>query len=203
MDFDFLVGKTPVRLEDSAGPSHLVNDGEGGRVQSAGKGGNYMRRLIALTIAIALALPLIVGFRPRARTAPTTAPPPTWPSGWPPSRSSTSSSGPLSPRAPPSWSITRCPCTGRCPMYREVPVYRDPPVYRGAPVYRNGYGYRRVAPRPYGPAYQRVLPYPHGRYELRGDGHRDYGWVWIPNGRYPRPPSRLFPVPVPSVIAGR
>lgn len=140
-----------------------------------------MRRLIALTVAIALALPMILAFGPTPARADNGA--------------ATSVALGLAAFAVFSQLLGPRPVQAEYhpePVYhREGPVYREGP-YRDGPGYGRGHGYRRVPAYPHG--YPRVVPYPHGRYERRGDGYHGR-WVWIPYGRYPAPPVPHFPHP--------
>lgn len=134
-----------------------------------------MRRLIALTVAIALALPVIIAFGPTPARA----------------DNGTATNVALGLAAFAVFNQLLGPRPVQV-EYRPAPVYHgQPPVYREGPGYAGygrGYGYRRV------PGYPRVVPYPHGRYELRGDGYHGR-WVWIPYGRHPAPPLPHFPPP--------
>lgn len=131
-----------------------------------------MRRLIALTVAIALALPVIIAFGPTPARA----------------DNGTATNVALGLAAFAVFNQLLGPRPVQV-EYRPAPVYHgQPPVYREGPGYGRGYGYRRV------PGYPRVVPYPHGRYELRGDGYHGR-WVWIPYGRHPAPPLPHFPPP--------
>lgn len=148
-----------------------------------------MRRLIALTVAIALALPMIIAFGPAPARA----------------DNGTAANVALGLAA---FAVFN-QLVGPRPVqveYRPEPVYRgyrepgyyepgyyEPgyyePGYREYPGYGRGQGYRRV------PGYPRVVPYPHGRYEFRDDGYRHGRWIWIPFGRFPAPPVPHFPLP--------
>jgi hypothetical protein len=110
-----------------------------------------MRRFIALTAALALALPLVFGFgaspaRAEGNTAANVA------LGLAAFAVFHQLFAPVivAPAPPPV--IVR-----PAPVYREVPVYRDVPVYRTVPVY------------PSGPRF-RTAHYPHGRPDPRGHG---------------------------------
>ena len=142
-----------------------------------------MRRLIALTVTIALALPVIIAFGPTPARA----------------DNGTATNVALGLAAFAVFNQLLGPRPVQV-EYRPAPVYhRDSLVYRGGPGYREGpgygrgNGYRRVPGYPHG--YQRVVPYPHGRYEFRDDGRRNGRWVWIPYGRHPAPPVPHFPPP--------
>jgi hypothetical protein len=137
-----------------------------------------MRRLIALTVAIALALPMIIAFGPAPARA----------------DNGTATNVALGLAAfavfnqllgPRPVQVEYRP---EAVYRREGPVYREP-WYREAPGYGRGHGYRRV------PGHPRVVPYPHGRYEFRDDGYRPGRWVWIPYGRHLAPPVPHFPRP--------
>ena len=129
-----------------------------------------MRRLIALTVAIALALPVIIAFGPTPARA----------------DNGTATNVALGLAAFAVFNQLLGPRPVQV-EYRPTPVYHgQPPVYREGPGYGRGHGYRRV------PGYPRVVPYPHGRYELRGDGYHGR-WVWIPYRRHPAPPIPHFP----------
>jgi len=135
-----------------------------------------MRRLIALTVAIALALPMIIAFGPAPARA----------------DNGTATNVALGLAAFAVFNQLLGPRPVQVeyrpePVYhREGPVYRDP-GYREWPGYGRGQGYRRV------PGYPRVVPYSHGRYEFRDDGYRHGRWVWIPYERFPAPPVPHFP----------
>jgi hypothetical protein len=134
-----------------------------------------MRRLIALTVAIALALPMIIAFGPAPARA----------------DNGTATNVALGLAAFAVFNQLLGPRPVQVeyrpePVYRQGPVYRDP-GYREVPAYGRGQGYRRV------PAYPRVVPYAHGRYEFRDEGYRQGRWVWIPYGRFPAPPVPHFP----------
>ena len=135
-----------------------------------------MRRLIALTVAIALALPMIIAFGPAPARA----------------DNGTATNVALGLAAFAVFNQLLGPGPRAVQVdYRPEPVYRGGPVYRD-PGYREGYGrgqgYRRV------PGHPRVVPYPHGRYEHRGDGYHGR-WVWIPSGRHHGRPIPLPPPP--------
>jgi hypothetical protein len=146
-----------------------------------------MRRLIALSLALALVLPLSIGF---AHT---------------PARADGDTATNVAlglaafavfnqlfaPRiVPPPAPVVVPPA----PVYRDVPAYREVHVYRDVPAYRPGHGYRKVYPsRPH--EYRRVIPYPHGRYELRGDVHHGHRWVWVQRGHFAAPPVPPLPPP--------
>jgi hypothetical protein len=131
-----------------------------------------MRRLMAVTVAIALALPVIIAFGPTPARA----------------ENGTATNVALGLAAFAVFNQLLGPRPVQV-EYRPAPVYHgQPPVYREGPGYGRGHGYRRV------PGYPRVVPYPHGRYELRGDGYHGR-WVWIPYGRHPAPPLPHFPPP--------
>jgi hypothetical protein len=142
-----------------------------------------MRRLIALTVAIALALPMIIAFGPAPARA----------------DNGTATNVALGLAAFAVFNQLLGPRPVQVeyrpeavyrpePAYRQGPVYREP-WYREGPGYGRGQGYRRV------PGHPRVVPYPHGRYEFRDDGYRQGRWVWIPYGRHPAPPVPHFPLP--------
>ena len=141
-----------------------------------------MRRLIALTVAIALALPVIIAFGPTPARA----------------DNGTATNVALGLAAFAVFNQLLGPRPVQV-EYRPAlvyhgpaPVYREGPGYRQWPGYGSGHGYRRVPAYPHG--YPRVVPYPQGRYELRGDGSHGR-WVWIPYGRHPAPPLPHFPPP--------
>ena len=117
-----------------------------------------MRRLIALTVALALALPLIIGFGSTPARAHGDA--------------ATNAALGLAAFAvfnqffapafvAPPVVVRPAPVYRQIPVYREIPVYRDVPVYREVPVYRKGHGYKKVHP----PVHR------HGRPDWRGHGH--------------------------------
>ena len=137
-----------------------------------------MRRLIALTVAIALALPMIIAFGPAPARA----------------DNGTATNVALGLAAFAVFNQLLGPRPVQV-EYRPEPVYRPgrsrisegPGIGKG-PGMEGDTGTGRVA------GYPRVVPYPHGRYEFRGDGYHGR-WVWIPYGRHPAPPVPHFPPP--------
>jgi hypothetical protein len=128
-----------------------------------------MRRLIALSLAVALVVGLVAPAA-RAGTATDVA------LGLASFAVFNQLAGPfLSPR----------PVYARLhPVVVQRPVVVERPVYYAQPVV--------VHPLP-PPTYQTVIQYPNGRYELRGDGIRTaYHWVWIPNVPLPPPPPPQY-----------